>query len=133
MPLSRRLTNWLSASLASRIGGVAVVDPKTGFRAISRRSRIGTAFPDRYYRDAFLLAAWRAGTGCKPRPLQTIYQGARKPLPPLARHVAAGARLRPLRAAHFVRGHDEHLLSNDDGILRAPVWRLLADVCDGRC
>src|SRR5207247_11271201 len=37
MPLGRRCTNWLSAALASRIGGVAVPDAQHGFRALSRR------------------------------------------------------------------------------------------------
>src|SRR5206468_1714322 len=35
MPLERRLSNWLSARLASRIGGQAVSDAQTGFRAFT--------------------------------------------------------------------------------------------------
>src|SRR5207302_1743986 len=33
MPLARRCTNWLSAALASRVGGVTVPDAQAGFRA----------------------------------------------------------------------------------------------------
>src|SRR5207247_717308 len=36
MPWGRRCTNWLSATLASRIGGVAVPDAQSGFRVLSR-------------------------------------------------------------------------------------------------
>src|SRR3989441_798197 len=38
MLLGRRCTNWLSAALASRIGGRAVLDAQTGFRALARRA-----------------------------------------------------------------------------------------------
>src|SRR5438876_1024002 len=38
MPLARRCTNWLSPALASRIGGRAVPDAQTGFRALSRHA-----------------------------------------------------------------------------------------------
>ena len=36
MPLGRRFTNWISATLASRIGGQDVRDAQTGFRAFTR-------------------------------------------------------------------------------------------------
>src|SRR3989454_364240 len=37
MPFGRRCTNWLSAALASRIGGRAGLDAQTGVRALARR------------------------------------------------------------------------------------------------
>src|SRR5205823_4929971 len=63
MPLSRRLTNWLSATLASRIGGVAVVDAQTGFRAISRRlaDAVRPSQTGYDFETAFLLAALAGG------------------------------------------------------------------------
>src|SRR5205809_307559 len=63
MPLSRRFTNWLSASLASCIGGQQVRDAQTGFRAFTRElaERVQPV-GDRYEFEAnFLLDALRAG------------------------------------------------------------------------
>ncbi|HET9387677.1 MAG TPA: glycosyltransferase family 2 protein [Gemmatimonadales bacterium] len=63
MPLARRVTNWLSAALASRIGGQEVRDAQTGFRAFTRTvaERL-TPAGDRYeYEANFLLDALRAG------------------------------------------------------------------------
>ena len=57
MPVSRRITNWLSATLASRIGGQPVSDAQTGFRAFTRAvaERVAPA-GDRYeYEANFLL------------------------------------------------------------------------------
>src|SRR2546429_5275648 len=38
MPFGRRCTNWLSAALASRIGGRAGLGAQTGVRALTRRA-----------------------------------------------------------------------------------------------
>ena len=75
MPVSRRLTNWLSASLASRIGGQAVADAQTGFRAI-RRDVADRVQPvgDRYEFEAnFLLDALRAGFRVASVEVPTVY------------------------------------------------------------
>jgi glycosyltransferase involved in cell wall biosynthesis len=79
MPLSRRLTNWLSAALASRIGGVAVVDAQTGFRAISRAlaDAVRPSQAGYDFETAFLLAALAGGYRVQTAPVPTIYQGAR--------------------------------------------------------
>src|SRR5207253_10637957 len=45
MPVGRRCTNWLSAALASRIGGTRVPDAQTGFRALSRRAALRRCAP----------------------------------------------------------------------------------------
>ena len=61
MPFSRRFTNWLSAALASRIGGQPVNDAQTGFRAFTREvaERVQPV-GDRYeYEANFLLDALR--------------------------------------------------------------------------
>ena len=78
MPISRRLTNWLSATLASRIGGQPVRDAQTGFRAFTREvtERVQPA-GDRYeYEANFLLDALRAGFRVVCVDVPTIY-GAR--------------------------------------------------------
>jgi glycosyltransferase involved in cell wall biosynthesis len=75
MPVGRRFTNWLSAALASRIGGQMVRDAQTGFRAFTREvaERIRPA-GDRYeYETAFLLDALRAGYRVACVPVPTIY------------------------------------------------------------
>jgi glycosyltransferase involved in cell wall biosynthesis len=79
MPLSRRLTNWLSAALASRIGGAAVVDAQTGFRAISRAlaDAVRPSQTGYDFETAFLLAALAGGYRVQTAPIPTIYQGAR--------------------------------------------------------
>jgi glycosyltransferase involved in cell wall biosynthesis len=79
MPLSRRLTNWLSAALASRIGGAVVVDAQTGFRAISRAlaDAVRPSQTGYDFETAFLLAALAAGYRVQTEPIPTIYQGAR--------------------------------------------------------
>jgi len=81
MPLGRRCTNWLSATLASRIGRRPVRDAQTGFRAFSRRVALAVgplAAPyTRYdYEAAFLLAALRAGFSVQSIEIPTIYNGA---------------------------------------------------------
>ncbi len=75
MPLSRRFTNWLSASLASRIGRQQVRDAQTGFRAFTREvaERVQPA-GDRYEFEAnFLLDALRAGYRVASVDVPTIY------------------------------------------------------------
>jgi len=75
MPIARRLTNWLSATLASRIGGQPVRDAQTGFRAFTREvaERVQPA-GDRYeYEANFLLDALRAGYRVVSVEVPTIY------------------------------------------------------------
>jgi len=75
MPLSRRFTNWLSATLASRIAGQRLHDAQTGFRAFTRAvtERIKPA-GDRYeYEANFLLDALRAGYRVASVEVPTIY------------------------------------------------------------
>ena len=75
MPVSRRFTNWLSASLASRIGGQTVTDAQTGFRAFTRAvaEQVQPA-GDRYEFEAnFLLEALRAGYRVASVEVPTIY------------------------------------------------------------
>jgi len=77
MPISRRLTNWLSATLASRIGGQPVRDAQTGFRAFTREvaERVQPA-GDRYeYEANFLLDALRARCRVVSVDVPTIYGG----------------------------------------------------------
>jgi len=75
MPLSRRFTNWLSATLASRIAGQRLHDAQTGFRAFTRTvvEHIKPA-GDRYeYEANFLLDALRAGYRVASVEVPTIY------------------------------------------------------------
>ena len=75
MPLHRRFTNWLSARLATHIGGQSVSDAQTGFRAFRRdvAERVSPA-GDRYeYETAFLLDALRAGFRVSSVAIPTIY------------------------------------------------------------
>lgn len=78
MPLGRRITNWLSARLATRIAGQGVRDAQTGFRAFTRilAERVRPA-GDRYdYETAFLLAACDEGFRVRCVTIPTIYAGA---------------------------------------------------------
>src|SRR5207253_5600105 len=77
MPWGRRCTNWLSAALASRIGGVAVPDAQTGFRALSRRIAEAIRPTERRYdyETAFLLAALAQGYRVHSEPIPTVYEG----------------------------------------------------------
>jgi hypothetical protein len=79
MPLSRRFTNWLSAALASRIGGAALADAQSGFRAISRRlaEAVHPSQTGYDFETAFLLAALAQGYRVQAAPIPTIYRGAR--------------------------------------------------------
>jgi len=68
MPFPRRFTNWLSSTLATRIGGVAVPDAQTGFRAFSAElAQAVRPAESRYdFEAAFLLGAlvgkWRVAS-----------------------------------------------------------------------
>jgi len=75
MPLPRRFTNWLSATLVSRIGGQRVNDAQTGFRAFSRKVAEGVQpAGDHYeYEANFLLDALRAGFRVVSVDVPTIY------------------------------------------------------------
>jgi glycosyltransferase involved in cell wall biosynthesis len=77
MPWGRRCTNWLSAALASRIGGVAVADAQTGFRALSS-GVAHTVRPEEQgydFETAFLLAALARGIRVRCVPVSTVYEG----------------------------------------------------------
>ncbi|HKA60402.1 MAG TPA: glycosyltransferase family 2 protein [Gemmatimonadales bacterium] len=75
MPVSRRITNWLSATLATRIGGQRVRDAQTGFRAFSREvaERVSPAGNRYEYEANFLLDALRAGFRVASIEVPTIY------------------------------------------------------------
>jgi len=77
MPWGRRCTNWLSAALASRIGGVAVPDAQSGFRALSRRAAQAVRPGEQGYdfETAFLLAALTQGLRVRFVPVSTVYDG----------------------------------------------------------
>ena len=78
MPVSRRITNWLSATLATRIGGQQVRDAQTGFRAFSREvaERVSPAGNRYEYEANFLLDALRAGFRVASIDVPTIYGAA---------------------------------------------------------
>ena len=78
MPAGRRFTNWLSATLASRIGGRPVDDAQTGFRAFTRALALAVRPGEtRYdYEAAFLLNALERGFRVRSVPVPTIYDGA---------------------------------------------------------
>lgn len=77
MPWGRRGTNWLSAALASRIGGMAVPDAQTGFRGLSRRVAEAIRPGERGYdyETAFLLAALAQRFVVRFVPVPTLYEG----------------------------------------------------------
>ena len=79
MPRRRRCSNWLSAALASRIGGQPIADAQTGFRAFSRA--VAQAAPpagSRFdFETAFLLQALGRGFRVRSVPVSTIYEGGR--------------------------------------------------------
>ena len=77
MPWGRRCTNWLSAALASRIGGVAVPDAQSGFRALSRAVAQAVRPGEQGYdfETAFLLAALAQGFRVGFVPVSTVYEG----------------------------------------------------------
>lgn len=86
MPVSRRITNWLSASLASRIGGQPVSDAQTGFRAFTREvaERVHPAGERYEYEANFLLDALRAGYRVVSVEVPTIYGSSRSHFRPWA-------------------------------------------------
>jgi glycosyltransferase involved in cell wall biosynthesis len=79
MPLGRQFTNWLSATLASRVGGAGqdVRDAQTGFRAftadVARRIRPAERHYD--FETAFLLQALAAGCRVTSVTIPTVYEG----------------------------------------------------------
>lgn len=78
MPPQRRLSNWLSSALVSRIAGDVVPDSQSGFRAFGRRVAQQVQ-PDELHYDyelAFLLGALEAGFRVTSVPVATIYGGA---------------------------------------------------------
>jgi glycosyltransferase involved in cell wall biosynthesis len=79
MPFGRRCTNWLSAALASRIGGQPIADAQTGFRAFSRAvaQAVRPAALHYDFETAFLLEALGRGFRVRSVPVPTIYDGVR--------------------------------------------------------
>jgi glycosyltransferase involved in cell wall biosynthesis len=79
MPWTRRCTNWVAATLASRVGGVAVPDAQTGYRALARAVAEMIRPRERGYdfETAFLLAALAGGVRVRSVPVPTIYEGRR--------------------------------------------------------
>ncbi len=79
MPWRRRCTNWLSAALASRIGGQPIADAQTGFRAFSRAVAHAARPAGSHYdfETAFLLQALARGFRVRSVPVATIYDGRR--------------------------------------------------------
>lgn len=79
MPWRRRCSNWLSAALASRIGGQPIADAQTGFRAFSRAvAQAARPAASRYdFETAFLLQALAQGFRVSSVPVATIYDGER--------------------------------------------------------
>ncbi len=77
MPFGRRCTNWLSAALASRVGGTPVPDAQTGFRALSRRAAEAVRPAEQGYdfETAFLLEVLARGLRVASIPVPTIYEG----------------------------------------------------------
>jgi glycosyltransferase involved in cell wall biosynthesis len=77
MPWGRRCTNWLSAALASRIGGVAIPDAQSGFRALSRGVAQAVRPGEQGYdfETAFLLAALARGFRVGFVSVSTVYAG----------------------------------------------------------
>lgn len=77
MPPQRRLSNWLSSILASRVGRDPIPDAQTGFRAFTRGLALAVKPREtRYeYELAFLLGALAAGYRVRSVPVATIYAG----------------------------------------------------------
>jgi glycosyltransferase involved in cell wall biosynthesis len=103
MPVPRRFTNWISATIAGRIAGTPVPDAQTGLRAFTRRLAVDvTPRIVRYtryeYEAAFLLAALRAGYGVRSVAIPTIYDGQ----PSHFRSVADGWRVARVFARYLL-------------------------------
>src|SRR5205823_5431109 len=77
MPLARRCSNWLSATLASRIAGRALPDAQTGFRALARRAAelVRPRETGYDFEAAFLLEALARGLRVRSLPIATVYEG----------------------------------------------------------
>lgn len=77
MPLGRRLTNWLSSRLVTRVTGQHVPDSQSGFRAMSRAvaERVRPRGSRYEFETEFLFEAARAGFRIVSRPVPTIYSG----------------------------------------------------------
>ena len=78
MPRGRRLTNRLSAALASRIGGLQIPDGQTGFRAFTAAvaAVVRPAQSHYDYETAFLLEALARGVRVASVAVPTVYDGA---------------------------------------------------------
>src|SRR5579859_3671995 len=78
MPLPRRFSNWLSSAVTSRIGGHAIVDAQSGFRAFRATLARAVRPPESHYdyEAAFLLGALAGGWRVTSVPVPTIYAGA---------------------------------------------------------
>ena len=79
MPLPRRFSNWLSSTLATRIGGVGVPDAQTGFRAFTAGLARAIRPPESQYdfEAAFLLASLAGAWRVVSVPVPTIYGQSR--------------------------------------------------------
>ena len=102
MPLARRATNWLSATVASRVAGTRIPDAQTGFRAFTRRVAVALAPQVARYRGyefeaVFLLGALRAGFRVVSIDVPTIYSGA----PSHFRHWTDGWKVARVFACYF--------------------------------
>jgi glycosyltransferase involved in cell wall biosynthesis len=81
MPVSRRLSNWLSSTLLARarVTGSVIPDSQSGFRAMTRE--VATAVRPRgrryEFETEFLIAALRAGYRLAWVTIPTVYGGAR--------------------------------------------------------
>jgi glycosyltransferase involved in cell wall biosynthesis len=102
MPLSRRATNWLSATVASRVAGSKIPDAQTGFRAFSRRVAVTllpriVGYRSYDFEAVFLLNALRAGFRVTSVDVPTIYGGS----PSHFRHWADGWKVARVFARYF--------------------------------
>jgi glycosyltransferase involved in cell wall biosynthesis len=80
MPVPRRVSNWLSATIVSRVAGARIPDAQTGLRAFTSRLAAEVAprisrYTRYEYEAAFLLTALRAGYGVRSVTIPTIYDG----------------------------------------------------------
>jgi hypothetical protein len=103
MPIPRRITNWLSATIASRIAGAPIPDAQTGLRAFTSRLAEEVAprisrYTRYEYEAAFLLTALRAGYGVRSVTIPTIYDGQ----PSHFMSVADGWRVARVFARHLL-------------------------------